>query len=470
MQKIETPIKGAFILEPRVHGDARGFFYEAYNKEKFHDLGIEDEIMQVNHSRSEAGVLRGMHFQYPPKAMSKIVRCTRGRVWDVIVDMRQDSPSYKQWFGVELSDDNKSMFYIPAGCAHGFYAFEDCDFQYLVGHSSFAPEFDAGFAWNDPEVGIQWPLRGEPSLSNRDQVQPSFNEVIERVNAKPKRVLITGANGGMGSVLVKEFRSAGYDVLATDKDTLDITNGEEVHEFMKAEKPDIIINSAAYNFVDDAEERDGYEKAYAINALGPENLAREAASMDIPFVHYSTDYVFDGRQTGGYTENDEPRPISKYGESKAAGEQLVRRAGGQWYICRMSKLFGPSGNSLNAKPNFVDLMLRLATEKPMLQIVDEENGNPTYTVDAAAMTRQVLEGCYESGVYHLVSGGPAVTPFEFAEEVFVLGGIDTPRERVSADAFPRAAARPKFAQLHNTKLPPLRSRIVALRHYLDSLT
>ena len=120
MNTVDTPIFGALIIEPQVFGDERGFFFEAYNRDKFHALGIKDEFVQDNHSASGKGVLRGMHFQTAPRQMSKLVRCSRGRLFDVVADMRRDSPSFGQWYGVELSAQNKRMFYVPAGCAHGF--------------------------------------------------------------------------------------------------------------------------------------------------------------------------------------------------------------------------------------------------------------------------------------------------------------------------------------------------------------
>lgn len=175
MNKIETPLKDLVVIEPQVFGDDRGFFYEFYNAEKFAGLGIETIMKQGNYSRSAKGVLRGIHFQMPPKPMAKLVRCTRGRLWDVAVDLRQDSPTFKQWFGVELSDENKKMLYVPEGFGHGFYALEDCDLAYLTSNT-YDQELDANIAWNDPDIGIDWPVDGEPTLSGRDQEAPAFAE------------------------------------------------------------------------------------------------------------------------------------------------------------------------------------------------------------------------------------------------------------------------------------------------------
>lgn len=174
MKKIETPIKDLVIIEPEVYGDDRGFFYESYNVDKFRALGINTIFVQDNHSRSAKGVLRGLHFQLPPKPMAKLVRCTRGRLWDVAVDLRKNSPTYKKWFAVELSEENKKMFYVPVGFAHGFYALEDCDLVYKCSNT-YDADLDANLAWNDPELGVEWPIA--PTLSGRDQVAPKFSEL-----------------------------------------------------------------------------------------------------------------------------------------------------------------------------------------------------------------------------------------------------------------------------------------------------
>lgn len=177
MNIVETGIKDLVIIEPQVFGDDRGFFMESYNKEKFHEAGLTYDFVQDNHSFSTAGVLRGLHFQLPEMEQAKLVRCTRGKLWDVAVDLRKDSPTYKQWFGVELSAENKKQFMVPAGFAHGFYALEDCELQYKC-TNVYSPEHDGGIAWNDPEVGIEWPIVDgvETIFSEKDQKQPLLSE------------------------------------------------------------------------------------------------------------------------------------------------------------------------------------------------------------------------------------------------------------------------------------------------------
>ncbi len=280
------------------------------------------------------------------------------------------------------------------------------------------------------------------------------------------RILLTGSQGMLGQDVIRVFGTAGHDVIATDRDELDITDAAAVRRVVVSVKPDVIINAAAYNLVDKVEDPEVYPLAYAINALGPGNLAVAAQGIGALMVHYSTDYVFAGDKPEGYVEDDAPAPLSKYGETKLAGEEAVRAAGGRYYVCRTSKLFGIPGVGENAKESFVALMLRLAKMKPELSIVDDEVGCPTYTRDLAAATLRLIDTHSPPGTYHLVNSGPPVTWYAFAEEIFALAGVTTPRKPVPSEAFPRLARLPKFAALRNTKTDPLPSRAQALRYFL----
>lgn len=279
-------------------------------------------------------------------------------------------------------------------------------------------------------------------------------------------LLLTGARGMLGRAVSSIFSKEGYRVVATDRSVLDITDCEAVRSIVLQERPDVIVNTAAYNFVDNVENPAHYDLAYAVNALGPENLAIVAKEKGIPFVHYSTDYVFDGKKIAGYTEADERSPISKYGFTKAEGERLVEGVGGMSYICRLSKLFGEPGVGDGVKMSFVALMLKLAKEKPEIGIVDEEVGCPTYAEDIAVATVRLLREHFAPGIYHFVNSGSPVTWFQFAEEIFSIASVTTPRKPIPASAFPRVASLPKFAALLNTKFPPLPLREDALRRFL----
>lgn len=163
------------LIRPRRHGDARGWFTETYNRDTFAALGIDSTFVQDNHSLSvPAFTLRGLHFQAPPAGQDKLVRCLRGRIFDVAVDIRQGSPTYGEWVGTELTADNGHQLFVPIGFAHGFLTLEpDCEVAYKCSHT-YAPEQDGGIRWNDPAIGIDWPLPAgiAPELSAKDAVQP----------------------------------------------------------------------------------------------------------------------------------------------------------------------------------------------------------------------------------------------------------------------------------------------------------
>ena len=172
-----TSIEGVIIVEPTVYGDSRGFFMETYQKNDFYDGGIKVDFVQDNHSMSTKGVLRGLHFQ-KKHSQSKLVRCIRGEVFDVAVDLREGSPTFGKWEGVILSAENKRQFFIPKNFAHGFLVLSDeAEFIYKV-DDYYAPNDEGGFMWNDKDIGIQWPIPDglEIKLSDKDKLHPPFCE------------------------------------------------------------------------------------------------------------------------------------------------------------------------------------------------------------------------------------------------------------------------------------------------------
>jgi dTDP-4-dehydrorhamnose 3,5-epimerase len=176
MNIVETAIPGPVIVEPRVFGDDRGFFLESWNAKAFAAAGLDLSFVQDNHSRSAKGVLRGLHFQNP-NPQGKLVRVTAGRAFDVAVDIRRASPHFGRWVGVELSAANKRMFWVPPGFAHGFLSLEDgTDFLYKC-TALYEPASEASIQWDDPAIGIDWPLEGiVPQLSGKDQAAKPLAE------------------------------------------------------------------------------------------------------------------------------------------------------------------------------------------------------------------------------------------------------------------------------------------------------
>jgi dTDP-4-dehydrorhamnose 3,5-epimerase len=168
-----TNIAGVIVLAPCVIADERGFFFESFNKRTFAETtGLEANFVQDNHSCSDRGVLRGLHYQVSPRAQGKLVRCAAGRVWDVAVDIRRSSPTFGEWFGLELSAENKRQLWLPEGMAHGFLALTDGAELLYKTTEYYAPDCDRSIRWDDPELSVDWPLGGPPQLSDKDRIAP----------------------------------------------------------------------------------------------------------------------------------------------------------------------------------------------------------------------------------------------------------------------------------------------------------
>ena len=178
MNVIKTEISDVLIFEPKVFSDERGFFFESFNQKVFEEaVGRKVEFVQDNHSKSGKGVLRGLHYQLAPHVQGKLVRCVVGEVFDVAVDIREESATFGRWVGVNLSAENKRQLWIPEGFAHGFYVLsETAEFLYKT-TNYYVPEYDRGIKWNDPTLSIQWPAGGNFNLSAKDQVQPLWDNV-----------------------------------------------------------------------------------------------------------------------------------------------------------------------------------------------------------------------------------------------------------------------------------------------------
>ncbi|WP_347254295.1 dTDP-4-dehydrorhamnose 3,5-epimerase [Leminorella grimontii] len=177
MNVIKTDISDVLILEPRVFGDERGFFFESFNQRVFEDtIGRKVTFVQDNHSKSSRGVLRGLHFQKGEYAQGKLVRCVAGEVFDVVVDIRKGSPTFGKWVGVYLSAENKRQLWIPEGFAHGFLTLsETAEFLYKA-TNYYAPASEGSILWNDKTIGIEWPITQPPELSAKDAVAPQFHQ------------------------------------------------------------------------------------------------------------------------------------------------------------------------------------------------------------------------------------------------------------------------------------------------------
>ena len=176
---IKLDVKDVQLIVPKVFNDERGFFLETFKESEFIENGITDDFRQDNHSKSTKGVLRGLHYQMQPKAQAKIVRCIKGKIFDVAVDIRKTSPTFSKWAGEILSEENKHMLYIPEGFAHGFVVLSDTAEILYKASNEYSKEHDRGIFWNDPDININWNIDFEPILSEKDKIQPLLKDVKE---------------------------------------------------------------------------------------------------------------------------------------------------------------------------------------------------------------------------------------------------------------------------------------------------
>lgn len=450
MKKIETNLMDCYILEPKRFGDERGYF-ESVTKEQLEELGFKG-IYQVSNSKSGKGIVRGLHFQKNPYCQAKVVRCHRGAVLDVVVDMREDSPTYKNWTSVELTSENGRLLYVPRGFAHGFISLKDDTlFEYYV-DNEYAPRMEDGILWNDPEIGIPWDDIFEkyeiekPILSAKDETRQSLLECNTVFKKEKTRYLITGFKGQLGYDIVRELQARGEEeYLALDIDDMDITNREQVFEIIKTYQPNVIFHCAAWTAVDKAEEME--EKVRQINVEGTKNIVDASLEVDAKVIYMSTDYVFDGTKEGYYKEEDMASPQSVYGITKYEGEQEVRR-NPKHFITRISWVFGINGN------NFIKTMLKLAQNHDEITVVNDQVGSPTYTVDLAKL---LVEMAYTEkyGTYHVNNEGYCSWA-EFAKYIFESNHLSTKVIPVSTEEYMKKtgpqAYRPKNSKLSKEKL------------------
>lgn len=460
MKKIETKLKDCYIIEPDKFGDERGYYSPFFIEEKNNHDGLTlKSIAQGARSLSGKGIVRGLHFQEDPLCQAKLVECLSGGVLDVVVDLRKDSPSYKKWISVELTPENGRQLYIPRGFAHGFVSLKDNTlFQYLV-DSDYKPSHENGILWNDPEINIDWQFEKygieNPILSAKDQVRKGISEVNPNFYMH-KRYLVTGCNGQLGYDIVRELNKRGiYDILALDVDDMDITDKRIVDKIISEYEPEYVFHCAAYTAVDKAEENE--ELAYKINVEGTKNISEACRKVGAKLIYVSTDYVFDGKleETASYKPEDRVNPLSVYGKTKYLGE-LAALENPKTFVVRTAWVFGINGN------NFVKTMLKLSETHDSLNVVSDQIGSPTYTVDLAKLLVDMSE-TDKYGIYHGTNSG-YTSWAAFAS--YILKDTDTKVNSVTTEEYYKPqyekaisegrtlniAARPLISKLDKSKL------------------
>ena len=269
------------------------------------------------------------------------------------------------------------------------------------------------------------------------------------------RVLLTGAGGQLGLALAEILPERDHEVMALDRQRLDVADPLAVEGAFEEYLPEIVVNAAAYTNVDGCEEEAGL--AYSVNALGPRNLAQACERRGCELLHVSTNYVFDGRGQRPYEPFDPPNPISAYGRTKLAGEELVTRLTNRWYVVRSAGVYGRGHN-------FVRTMLRVAGERDSLKVKDDEFISPTYARDLAEGIARIIEdGRY--GLYHLTNAG-SCSWYEFTREIFRLAGVEAEVVPIPGSEYPLPAARPANGVLSSAGSPGLRHWSEALADYL----
>ncbi len=276
------------------------------------------------------------------------------------------------------------------------------------------------------------------------------------------KILITGARGMLGMDLEEALYE--HQLILTGRDNMDIIDYNQCMSVISQDKPDLIINCAAYTQVDKCEDK--LELAYRVNALGPRNLAVISNELNIPLLHISSDYVFDGTKGSGYLEDDIKNPLSVYGKSKSLGEDYITTLTNKFYIVRTSWLFGANGS------NFIETMLSLGKTRDSLTVVNDQFGSPTYTRDLArAIARLIEKPAY--GIYHITNSG-LTNWYEYARYVFELADYEINVQPISSGQFQRPAQRPLYSVLENRVwqlegFPLLRSYKDAVREHVENV-
>ncbi len=400
-----TPIPGLLVVRLPVHADARGWFKEAWQREKMTALGLPDfGPVQSNMSfNKHRGATRGIHAE----PWDKFVTVATGRVFGAWVDLREGE-SFGARFTVEI--DPSVAVFVPRGVGNSYQALEaDTAYCYLV-NDHWRPGFTyPALALDDPTAAIDWPIPlADAEISEKDATQnPRLDGVTPMA---PRGTLVIGGNGQLGQALAAAL--PGARVVARDE--LDLGDPEALAAWPWQEYG-VVVNAAAYTAVDAAETPEGRGTAWRVNAAAPAALARLADEHGFTLVHYSTDYVYDGATVDGGHREDEPlAPLGVYAQSKAAGDLAVGVAR-RHYVLRTSWVIG-SGH------NFVRTMERLAGNGVSPSVVDDQVGRLTFTSELVRATRHLVDARAPYGTYHVSNAGAPMSWCAIARRVFELSG------------------------------------------------
>lgn len=452
----ETPIPGMIVLELPVHGDARGWFKENWQREKMTALGLPDfGPVQNNISFNDAiGTTRGIHAE----PWDKWVSVATGRIFGAWVDLRE-GPSFGRVFTTEL-DPSRAIF-VPRGVGNSYQTLEaDTAYTYLV-NDHWSPDASYSFLnLADETAAIAWPIPlAEVEISEKDKNHPRLADVTP---IGPRKTLVVGANGQLGRALRGVFGDAPHIEYASRAE-LDLAD-PDLATARRWRDYGAIVNAAAYTAVDLAETPEGRKDAWAANAEGPARLARIAAENGLVLVHVSSDYVFDGTKDGAYAETDPIAPLGVYGQSKAAGDLAVATAP-RHYVLRTSWVIGDG-------KNFVRTMASLAERGIDPKVVDDQIGRLTFADDIARAIVHLLDTEAPYGVYNVTGSGEPATWADIARAVYAATGHDPERVTgVSTEEYFASAAGPVAPRPRNSVLDGARLHAAGFRapEFLRSL-
>lgn len=407
----DTPIPGLSVWQLPVHGDSRGWFKENWQRAKMIAAGMPD-FGPVQHNiafNEHRGTTRGIHAE----PWDKFVSVASGRAFGAWVDLRA-GPTFGITFTVEL-DPSRAVF-VPRGVGNAYQTLEpNTVYSYLV-NDHYSPGADyTSLHPADESVAIEWPIPLDQAvLSDKDRAQPRLADVEP---VRSPKTLVLGADGQLGRALREAYGDASHVEFATRAD-LDLSAGD-LAAARAWRDYDTIINAAAYTNVDAAETAEGRAAAWATNVTGVAALARVAATHAITVVHISSDYVFDGTGTRPYREDDPPAPLGVYGQTKAAGDQIVATLP-RHYILRTSWVIGDGRN-------FVRTMLSLADKDVNPSVVNDQLGRLTFTSELARVIRHVTETRAPYGIYNVTGAGSVTSWAEVARRTFAVAGHDPDR-------------------------------------------
>jgi len=433
----ETPIPGMIVLDLPVHGDARGWFKENWQREKMTALGLPDfGPVQNNISFNDAvGTTRGIHAE----PWDKWVSVATGRIFGAWVDLRE-GPSFGRVFTTEL-DPSRAIF-VPRGVGNSYQTLEpDTAYTYLV-NDHWSPDATYSFLnLADETVAIDWPIPlADVEISEKDRNHPRLADVTP---IAPRKVLVLGAGGQLGTALRAALGDATH-VEYADRAALDLTD-PGLPAARRWRDYGVIVNAAAYTAVDLAETPEGRKDSWAANAEGPARLARIAAENGLTLVHVSSDYVFDGSADGAHPEGERFSPLGVYGQSKAAGDLAVATSP-RHYILRTSWVIGEG-------KNFVRTMASLAERGIDPQVVDDQIGRLTFADEIARAIVHLLETGAPYGTYNVSGGGEPASWADIARDVYRLSGADPDRvSGVSTEEYFAGATGPVAPRPRNSVL------------------